>query len=90
MSEIKVNAFGLVKFTRRQYLITQGIVFAILIAVIVVAYVNDYSSSENVLLRYLGVGSVIIMVLELAETFFMLKKFSEKVRESESDGEHKA
>jgi len=81
MSDIKVNAYGLVKFTKRQYLITQGIVFAILIAVIVVSYVNDYPSSENILLKYLAMGSAIILFLEFVETFFMLKKFSGKSRE---------
>ena len=87
MNEIKVNAYGLIKFTRRQYLITQGVVFATLTAVIVVSYVNNYFSSDNIILKYLAIGSVIILLLEFVETFFMLKKFRDKARENELGGE---
>jgi len=80
MSEIKVNAYGIMNFTKRQYLITQTIVFAVLIAVLIVSYVNDYPSSDNILVKYLAVGSLIIMALEVVETFFMLRKFNDKAR----------
>lgn len=79
MNEIKVKAYGLVNFTKRQYLITQGIVFAILIAIFTLSFVSDLSASENIVLRYLGVGSVIAMALELLETMFMLRRFTIKL-----------
>jgi hypothetical protein len=80
MSEIKVNAYGIINFTKRQYLITQAIVFALLMAVVMVSYVNDYPSSDDILLKYLTLGSLIIMALEIIETLFMLKKFKDKAR----------
>ena len=81
MNEIKVKAYGLVNLTKRQYLIMQGIVFAILIAILTVSYVSNFSASENIVIRYLGVVSGIAMALELLETVFMLRKFGNKARE---------
>ena len=78
MNEIKVKVYGLVDFTKRQYLITQGIIFAILIILFVWSYTSDFSTSEYAVLRYLDVGSAVILILELFETVFMLKKFSSK------------
>ncbi len=78
MDEIKVKAYGLFNLSKKQYLVTQIVVYTILLLAFIVSLTNDFSSSEYIFLKYLGVGSVVIMILEGIETWVMLKKFNNK------------
>ena len=83
MEEIKIKAYGLVHFTKKQYTITQGIVFTTLIAALVIFFVFDLSKSANIVLRNLHLVSIVIIILESIETYLMLKKFKETERTAE-------
>lgn len=82
MNEIKIKAYGLVNITKKQYIITQTIIFIVLIAAFAVTFIYDFSASEDLYLKYLRSASAIIFVLEVLEAFFMLKKFKSKANES--------
>ena len=78
MDKIRVKAYGLFNLTKKQYLVTQAIVYVILLTAFSLSQIFNFSSSNNIVLRYLGIGSVVIMVLEGLETWIMLKKFNQK------------
>jgi len=75
MPPIKVKAYGLILFTKRQYIITQLIVLLIIVALFVVSSIYDLDKFA------FGNAKAVISLatlLEFIETFFMLKKFREK------------
>jgi len=75
MTNVKVKAYGIINFTRQQYLITQSIVFCILIACFATSMFLDFSNSDHVMLRYLREISIVIIILEIFESIYMFKKF---------------
>ncbi len=75
MQEVKVKAYGLVNFTKKQYLITQTIGFFVLLTLFLVAIKYDFASSDDIILKYATTGIIVIFVLEIFETAFMLMKF---------------
>lgn len=80
MNDIKVKAFGLIYLTKRQYLLIQGLVLLSLFIALSISLVFGFPTSESFILRNLGIGSLIIIVLEIIEAIFMLKKFKDKAQ----------
>jgi hypothetical protein len=72
---IKIKAYWLIEFTKKQYLITQTIVFIVLWFLFILTSMYEF---ENLLFWYSRLTVVITIVLECIETFFMMKKFWEK------------
>ena len=77
MSDKKIKAYGLINFTKRQYIVTQVIVFSLLAIILFVSYLYAFSSSENIVIKYTAVICVVVLTLEVFETVVMLKKFNE-------------
>jgi len=75
MEPIKVKAYGLINFTKKQYVITQLIVFAILITLFIMSFFYDF---DRFLFGYAKIFILVIAFLECIETYVMLKKFKEK------------
>ena len=75
MEEIKVKIYGLINITKKQYIITQTIVFSLLVILLILSLF--YNTSEVIF----GIKQTIIcivVVLEIIETLFVFKKFKEK------------
>lgn len=75
MKPIKVKAYGLLNFTKKQYIITQSIVFLSLLLLLLLSFLFNLDRF------FLGNAKIFILViafLESIETFFMFKKFREK------------
>lgn len=75
MNEVKVKAYGLINFTKKQYLIVQSLGFLLLIVLLLLSIKYDTASSEDSLLKYATIGIAIILILEVIETAVMLRKF---------------
>jgi len=75
MNPVKVKAYGLINFTKKQYSITQQYVFGILILVFVLSFFYDF---DKLMFGNAKVFILVIAFLESIETFFMFKKFKEK------------
>mgnify|MGYP001563859064 CR=1 FL=1 len=75
MKPIKVKAFGLINFTKKQYIITQVIVFALIAVLFVLSLIYDFDKFV-----FGNAKAVILLItfLETMETFFMIKKFRSK------------
>lgn len=78
MSQTTIKSYGLINFTKKQYIIVQAVVFASLLALFVTAFFID--------LDYYLFGNAIAVIsivafLEVLETFFMLRKFKQKEAE---------
>ena len=75
INPIKVKAYGLINFTKKQYTITQTIVFVFLVVLFLLSFLYDFNAFifGNARILILGVA-----FLESIETFFMFKKFREK------------
>jgi hypothetical protein len=78
MNEIKVKSYGLINFTKRQYVILQVVVFTLLVLIFLGSYLYDYAASGHFMIKHARVGSIIVIVLEIFEIFFMLRKFNKK------------
>lgn len=79
MSPIKVKAYGLINFTKKQYIITQVIVFSLIVVLFISASIYDFDKYA------FGNAKAVILLatlLEIIETFLMLKKFRTKNRSS--------
>lgn len=77
MSSIKVKAYGLINFTKKQYVITQIVVFVILASVFSLSFFYDFN---RFMFGYAKVFILVIAFLECLEVFFMFKRFGEKER----------
>lgn len=75
MKQITVKAYGLINVTKKQYIITQGIVFTILLILLFVSFVYDI---DAYMLGNATIFVSIIILLECIETFFMFKQFRKK------------
>lgn len=82
MEKIKVKAYGLINFTKEQYLTTQTVVFAIIFIIIISYYILDLSNHTNFFISKLHLFFLLILVLEIAETLIMLQKFKEKEKKA--------
>lgn len=79
MTPIKVKAYGLVNFTKKQYIITQVTVFSIVVILLMLSSVYNFDKYA------FGNAKAVILLatlLEIIETFLMLKKFGAKNRSS--------
>lgn len=75
MNQVKVKAYGLIDFTKKQYIIIQLIGFGILGFLFLLSFLYDL---DRFLFGNAKVVLVVIIFLECIETFFMYKKFKEK------------
>ena len=75
MTPITVKAYGLINFTKKQYTITQAIVFGIIIVVFWLSFLYDF---DKFMFGHAKIFIVVVAFLEGIETFFILKKFREK------------
>jgi purine-cytosine permease-like protein len=75
MIPVKVKAYGLINFTKKQYIIVQSVVFGIIILVFLLSFFYDF---DKFMFGYAKSIILVIAFLELIETFFMFKKFREK------------
>ncbi len=85
MSQIKVKAYGLVPFTKKQYLIMQAIVFGILFVCLYFALRSYFNNADNILWTYAYIGIAIIIFLEILETLYMMIKFKKAETQATSD-----
>ncbi len=79
MSEITVKAYGLVKLTKKPYIITQTIVFVLIVCIFIISLLIDL---DRYMLGNAQLFILVIAVLEAAETFFMLRAFRRKEKKS--------
>lgn len=75
MNNPTVKAYGLINLTKKQYVVTQATVFAILLALFLATFFVD--------MDYIFLGNakwtiLIVTLLEGCEAYFMMKKFKEK------------
>lgn len=75
MTPIKVKAYGLINFTKKQYIIIQAVVFFIIIWVFLLSFFYDF---DKLMFGHAKIIILVIAFLEFIETFFMFKKFREK------------
>lgn len=75
MKPTKVKAYGLINFTKKQYIITQVIVFSLIVMLFILSSIYDFDKYA------FGNAKAVILLatlLEIIETFLMLKKFRAK------------
>lgn len=75
MSQIKVKAYGLIEFTKKQYFITQAVVFTVLFVCLYFTLGAYLNNTNNIFWEFAYIGTAIILVLELLETLYMMIKF---------------
>ena len=80
MEEIKVKAYGLINFTKKQYVITQAIVLAIAIVIVIVTFAVELPQA-NMIIRNIHWLALFTLVGEAIETILMLKKFGDRKEE---------
>jgi len=75
MTPIKVKAYGLINFTKKQYVVTQVVVFAIIVVLFVLSSYYDFDK-----FAFGNAKAVILLTAfaEVVETFFVLKSFRSK------------
>ena len=78
MDDIKVRAYGFFAVTRNTYIVLQTVAIFFILIGILCAVLFDLSNHSNIMIRNLGLIGVVILVGELLETYFMLKKFKQK------------
>lgn len=79
MAPTKVKAYGLINFTKKQYIVTQVIVFSLIVILFVLSSIYGLDKYA------FGNAKAVILLatlLEIIETFLMLKKFRAKNRSS--------
>ena len=75
MNQVKVKAYGLVNFTKKQYTIAQVIGFGILVLLFSLSFFYDF---DKFMLGNAKIFILVVTFLECVETFFMYKKFRKK------------
>ncbi|WP_455216766.1 hypothetical protein [Kaarinaea lacus] len=78
MQDIKVKVYGIIDLTRNQYLMIQFIGLIILLLLLAAYFYFDLGLSEEFIFRHIDTFCYTIIVLEIVETFFVLKKFQQK------------
>ena len=77
MSHKRVKAYGLINFTKPQYIVSQIIAFTLIALIFFASYFYGYSSSESMIIRNMWVICIVVFILELFETLCVLKKFND-------------
>lgn len=72
MNKPTVKAYGLIAFTKKQYIITQAIGFALLTGLMIIAMMFDL---DPILFGHAKLILGITILLELFETYFMMRQF---------------
>ncbi len=85
MSEVKINAYGLLELSRKQYLTIQTVVFLVVGLVLFVSWKYDFAASEELFIKYIGRVFLVVLVLELGELVYMLNLFRRKSLRRESE-----
>lgn len=75
MDPIKIKAYGLINFTKKQYTITQTIIFTVFVLLFILSF---FYNLDDLLFGNAKILILIVLVWEGFETFFMFKKFKEK------------
>ncbi|MDH5434317.1 MAG: hypothetical protein OEY19_10265 [Gammaproteobacteria bacterium] len=78
MSEIKVKAYGFIQLTEKQYVTIQTIGMILIAIGFMFSLFADLSDAESVWLRYLTEIILAVFVLELIESYYIMKLFKKK------------
>jgi len=75
MEKVKVKAYGIIHFTKKQYIITQLLGFSFLFVLLLL---SSFLNLDKATLGNAKIFLIIIIILECIETFFMFRKFKQK------------
>lgn len=78
MSDIKVKAYGFFSLKKKTYLTIQAIGAVLLIMALVASFLSDFSNHPSAFMRHLALIAIVVLVLEVFETYFMLRKYKQK------------
>ncbi|NVJ51264.1 MAG: hypothetical protein HWE13_09270 [Gammaproteobacteria bacterium] len=80
MPPITVKAYGILELTKKQYLAIQAFGFCFLFIFVFWFHFSGFNNSEIRLVRYLGYVAWGVIILEVVETWFMLRRFRTKAQ----------
>ncbi len=83
MDPIKVNAYGLIEITKKQYIIVQIVVLVILALIF---WLSNIFNLDQFLFGNAKITILVVLFLEFIEAFFMYRKFREKENQNINNG----